>query len=286
MKAFYDERMVASSGGFSPSPEKPRELAERVRQRGLPLDICPVEPVTWDDFLLSHTPAYVEGIRSLIHANGFGTRSPTVRDALPYTTGALLCAARAALEEGCAWAFCSGFHHAGRSTAMGYCTFEDLTVTAKKLINEGRVGKVLILDGDAHWGTGCVECITSEWEEKIAYWHMGGEYHRYGSIKRDMLNAAPDLVLFQDGMDAYHLDPIGGNLTYRQLYERCQVVCEIAKANQIALAIDLAGGYKRHQETIEPVLVGHLNSIIASLKVFHDSQLPFEPDFGPFAWET
>ena len=50
---------------------------------------------------------------------------------MPFTSGAMLAAARDALANGWgAVAPCSGFHHAGYDFAGGFCTFNGLMVTA------------------------------------------------------------------------------------------------------------------------------------------------------------
>src|SRR5204863_13004 len=81
-----------------------------------------------------------EDALALRRNNGFSNRSVSVASSLPYTTGAMVTAARYVLENGgVACAPCSGFHHAGFDRPSGYCTFNGLVVTAMKLKKEGRV---------------------------------------------------------------------------------------------------------------------------------------------------
>ena len=115
----------------------------------------------------------------------------------------------------------------------------------------------------------------AEWMKKIGYWHAGGKLHSKKEIAQQVAAHAPDLIFFQDGMDAYKNDPLGGGLTYQQLYERNKNVCSIAKEAKIPLVINLAGGYLRYpegEEELEPVLLGHTNGLLASMEIFEPGQ--------------
>ena len=79
---------------------------------------------------------------------------------LPWTSGALLSAARHALREGIACAPVSGFHHACYDSGGGYCTFNGLMVAVAKLLSEGLVHRVLIHDCDQHYGNGTDQIIA------------------------------------------------------------------------------------------------------------------------------
>jgi acetoin utilization deacetylase AcuC-like enzyme len=113
-----------------------------------------------DQFSLAHDRAFVEGVLSGGINNGFGNTLPSVAASLPYTSGVMLSAARAALtNQRGAIAPCSGFHHAGYDTDGGFCTFNGLMVTAAVLLAESKVHKIGILDCDQHWGNGTQDII-------------------------------------------------------------------------------------------------------------------------------
>jgi acetoin utilization deacetylase AcuC-like enzyme len=292
MRIYYSDKMVASSGA-SPSAGKPLELANRIKGTGLKVDFKDIVPLDWEDFHLSHGADFVDRVKNLRANNGFGTKSPIVRDSLPYTSGSLYCAALDALEnKDCAWALSSGFHHAARDMAMAFCTFEGLTVAAKKLIKNGLVERAFILDGDAHWGNGCVEAITPKWANSVFYKHIGNDLYSREGLEKVILENKPQILFFQDGMDAYWLDPLGGfsGLTYAQLYQRMKDVSSIAKENGIPMVVNLGGGYlkwrdKDGQANIEPVLLGHTNSLIANLEVYEESP-EIRAELGEQPWET
>ncbi|MDH5719835.1 MAG: hypothetical protein OEZ13_04345 [Spirochaetia bacterium] len=290
MKIFYDEKMSAKTNSFSPSSEKPRKLAERAKPFHKYFQFEKVIPLAWEDFLLSHSEEYVYGIKNLSQTNGFWNTDKAIRDTLPYTSGSLFSAAKEALASKIAWAFCSGFHHAHKDSGGGFCTFDGLTVSAKKLLNENKVQNVFILDGDAHFGDGTSANITGEWREKISYRHTGGSFFTKNKLKKWLLQNRPGIIFFQDGMDSYRFDPIGGGLTYKQLYERCHIVCETAREMNIPLVINLAGGYLRVKQAdkideLEPVLLGHMNSLFTSVGVYETPEAFELVDLSEKFWE-
>lgn len=274
MKVFYTERMVAESESFSPSAHKPREVIKSWQALGLPLDIIEPEAVTIDQLALAHDRSFVEGVLSCTRNNGFGNRSAAVAAALPYTSGAMLAAARAAIDNGGATvAPCSGFHHAGYDSAGGYCTFNGLMVTACVLRGERLARTVGILDFDQHWGNGTediMERIDASW---VRHYSAGGNWHSPDQAEL-FLQTIPkivesmsdcDLILYQAGADPHIDDPLGGWLTLAQLRERDRIVFESAQRYGAPIAWNLAGGY---QEPLRKVLEIHNNTMLECISVF------------------
>ena len=151
---FYSEHMLATAGSFSPSASKPWHVLSAWQAAGLSITLRSFTPASAKDICLAHDPVYVRGVLNGKLPNGFDNTSVKVAQSLPYTTGAMIAAARAALESGCACAPVSGFHHAQYSSASGYCTFNGLVITAAKLLAEDAVKRVMILDCDMHYGDG------------------------------------------------------------------------------------------------------------------------------------
>lgn len=138
MKVFYSDKMVAQEGGDSPSARKPKLVVDAWVATGIPLEIEAPDPVSVDDFALAHDRVHVESVLAFKSMNGFGNYDAEVAASLPYTTGAMLSAAREAiLCRGAVAAPCSGFHHAEWDRSMMFCTFNGLMVAARKLRGEG-----------------------------------------------------------------------------------------------------------------------------------------------------
>ena len=276
LSVYYMLKMVADSQSFSPSSLKPLYLAERlVKCKNVQLK--DFEPATFAHLIMSHVPTYVDDILNLRIENGFGNKSAPIRDSLLYTVGAEIAAAlHVARQGGLAWALCSGFHHATRTAAGGFCTFDGLSIAGRAVQREMKADiRILIVDGDAHYGNGTVDCIHDD--ETF-------EYATYNTRVKNSLVAPdlieridrfkPDIILFQDGLDAYKFDPLSEDgLSYKELADRTAEICRIAQQAKTPLVINLAGGYTRcHHPSVEnelePVLTGHLNAIKVSAEIY------------------
>jgi histone deacetylase 11 len=163
---------------------------------------------------------------------------------------------------------------------------------AKTLHNEGKVGKVLIVELDAHQGNGTAAdyrgwvwaSIYDLYERDIfpaskepedyplpvGPGLTGGEYL---GIVRDTLPAAldaerPDLVVYNAGSDPFVGDPLAPfvgdplaryQLTAGDLAERDVLVVDMVRGRGIPVAMVLSGGYsaeswKIHADAIEGIL--------------------------------
>jgi acetoin utilization deacetylase AcuC-like enzyme len=151
---FFTPAMVADSQCVSPSAAKPAKVVESW-QRQFPVTLLEPTPATRYELSRAHDPKWVDKVLACEADNGFANRSPEVAASLPYTSGAMLSAAKRALANGkVAVAPVSGFHHAEYARPMGFCTFNGLMVTALALKAEGLVKTVGILDLDMHYGNG------------------------------------------------------------------------------------------------------------------------------------
>ena len=257
MPVYYTPLMVAENDSFSPSAAKPRAAVDSWLKLSIKLDI-PIqviapEPASVEDIARAHLPAFVDAVLSCRVENGFHNRSEAVAKSLPYTSGAMLAAAREALRNGrIAAAPCSGFHHAGYANAGGFCTFNGLMVTAMALHASGEATRVGILDFDQHYGDGTDNIIDRLRIDWINH-YSAGEHYGLPAEARRFLSSIPglvaamkdcDVILYQAGADPHIDDPLGGWLTTEQLYERDLLVFQAAAALGIPVAWNLAGGYQ------------------------------------------
>jgi acetoin utilization deacetylase AcuC-like enzyme len=266
--------MLAETQSFSPSAGKPRHVLAAWQQAGMPIAVESFAPVSELDLCLAHDPAYVRGVLCGDIPNGFGDSSPDIARSLPYTNGAMMAAARAALVEGCACAPVSGFHHAHYDCAGGYCTFNGLVITAQKLLSEGAVQRVLILDCDMHYGDGTDQILkrlgTGESITNATFgswFSVPSDAEAYLEKLRDTVARldAFDLVLYQAGADVHVDDPLGGVLTTQQMIERDRIVFGAARDSDSPIAWDLAGGY---QEPFAKVVDLHVNTMRECARAF------------------
>jgi len=277
---FFSERMVAPDAGGSPSASKPRHVVAAWRAANFPLTLHDVTPASVDELARAHARDFVEDILSGERGNAFGTRSLEVARSLPFTTGAMLSAARHVRDTGApvAAAPVSGFHHAGHASAGAYCTFNGLMVTALALLDEGRARTVGILDCDMHYGDGTDDILDAlDVRDRVPHFTAGAHFHhpsdaraffRWLDITLDALTAC-DVVLYQAGADPHVDDPLGGFLTDAELARRDRAVFAALKALGVPVVWNLAGGYQLDADGgIRKVLAIHDATMRACVDAF------------------
>ena len=253
---FCEEMVAPFQGTLSPSAAKPALVMDAWKGTDLPLNIMRPERASYEDLCRAHIQSYVDGILDCSIQNGFGTKSPELAASLPWTSGALLSAARYAIssrQNVCAPV--SGFHHAGPGNPQGFCTFNGLMVAALALLASGEAKKVFILDCDQHYGNGTDEIINYLGipSSSVQHFTAGDDYYRpdqigefWGRVGREFHMAADaDVVLYQAGADPHINDPYGGWMTTDQLRRRDRLVFQLGKMYGIPIAWDFAGGYQR-----------------------------------------
>ena len=272
-RVVYDEAMVAPAQGYSPGAQKPHAVMAAWHKAWPDLLVRPPLAATLDELCRAHEARYVKDVLAGRITNGFGTVSQTVNSSLPYTSGAMLTAARWALREGGAVAApVSGFHHAGWDSGEGFCTFNGLMVAALTLQAEQSGLRIGILDYDYHYGNGTDDILDSLGCRDIvhitagAYWKRPEQAHDFlDNIAHDLSKIAGcDLVLYQAGADPHIDDPLGGYLTTTQLSTRDWKVFDGLRRHAIPVAWDLAGGY---QQPLSKVIEIHVNSLRAAIEV-------------------
>lgn len=275
---FFRSEVVPASRFFSPSTYKPEEVVNDWMTVGLPLEIQSFDPVLRADMYRAHIKSYVDGVMDCQLANGFGGMQPDVAQSLPFTCGALLAAARAAISNGeIACAPVSGFHHAHYSSPGGFCTFNGLMIAALALLDSGEAKRVGILDLDQHYGDGTDDILAAVGPVEVVHTSAGAR-RRTAKDAEAFLTRLPEtietfsecsILIYQAGADPHIKDPLGGWMTTDQLARRDKIVFEQAKRMGLPVAWDLAGGYQRDSSGgIAPVLEIHRNTMMACVAVF------------------
>ena len=279
MNVVFCPEMLAPAQGYSPSAAKPGLVMQAWQTLWPNLIIRPAAPASEQDFLRAHHKNYVADVFALRITNGFGTRSVEVNASLPYTSGAMLTAARWALQEQTFVAApVSGFHHAGWDSGEDFCTFNGLMVTALALQAEYAGMKVGILDYDYHYGNGTVDIIDVLGAKDIVHITAGETFneahqasHFLTHIEDDLDTLSQcDIVLYQAGADPHIDDPLGGFLTTAQLAQRDWRVFYGLRKRNISVAWNLAGGY---QKPISKVIGIHENTMRACIAVQNETSL-------------
>lgn len=199
------------------------------------------EQVAISDLLEIHTREYVEAVLDFEIPNGHMNKKAATLEAILWQNGSFLAAVEHAVKNNTvAFSPTSGFHHAGAKYGGGFCTFNALMIAAKKYIRE-HDRQVLILDGDAHWGDGCIDCNVNG----VRYVSTSRVTpNEFIDTAMNYLSVHRGLVLYQAGADCHQDDVFGaGNYTLRQMSQRDLTIFGACKARNLPIVWNLAGGY-------------------------------------------
>lgn len=215
----------------------------------------------WRSMLEVHSAEYVSGVLDCTTTNGYGDKDRAKNKASLENVFSFVAAAHHALEHGIAFSPSAGFHHAKYTSGGGYCTFNGLMIAAASILDLRYNARILILDGDAHYGDGCADIIARRLP-KLYYHHS-----RHRNSIKDMLSLPWDLVMYQAGADAHEDDIYGaGTLTTEQFEARDNLVFSTCKARQIPIVWNLAGGYGA--PNIEDSINLHYSTYLTARKIF------------------
>jgi len=250
-------------------------LMERLRQDDV-LDSFATampEPAARMDLMQTQDAAYVDAIadgtldRESLRVLGLNWSRVLANRSFLAVNGTLL-TARRALEHGLACHAAGGTHHAHHGHGAGFCVFNDLAYTAARLVDEGHVGTVLILDCDVHQGDGTARILASRpdlftcslqcranYPARKATRDLDIEIEKgagdaaYLDILDDTLErlrrlVTPDLVIYDAGVDVHEGDRLGLlSLTYDGIRRRDAMVLRHFRARGIPVATVIGGGY-------------------------------------------
>jgi acetoin utilization protein AcuC len=244
------------------------------------------EPATDEDLTTVHTLTYVRMVQKAGQGAGglsdllpYGLDTPDnpvfphMHEACARVVGGVLAACRLVMAGEADHAMCisGGLHHALRSSASGFCVYNDAGVAISRLQEEHPGIRIAYVDTDAHHGDGVQWMFYSDPEVLTVSMHESGRYLFPGSggveesgrnggvgysvnvplepytddeswissfeaVVPEVLRAfGPDLILSQNGCDGHALDPLTHLSATTRLYEH--VPCRTH-----ALAHELCGG--------------------------------------------
>jgi acetoin utilization deacetylase AcuC-like enzyme len=214
----------------------------------------------------------------------------TVATRAQIVPGGTWLAAGLALTHGFAANTAGGSHHALAGTGAGYCVFNDLAIAAVRLVEEGTVDRIAIVDVDVHQGDGTA-ALTAVRPE-IATYSIHAEKNFPVRKARSTLDVPladgigdiaylatleetlsdfldehrPDLILYQAGVDPFAGDRLGRlALSEDGLVARERLVAGIARARGLPLASTVGGGYG---EAVLPIAERHVRAILTLGEAF------------------
>lgn len=248
-------------------------VMEELRASGAPITEHAPEPMPREWLEAVHCPTYVDEVfraevpRAKERRIGFPV-TPAIRDRVRHTNGGTWLAAQLARQHGYAANSAAGSHHALHDTGAGYCVFNDLAVTANRLITERHAARVLIVDCDVHQGDGTASLTAGREDVFTLSLHaeknfpvrkarssldigLADETDDDGymaaltrHLPQVLESFAPDFVLYQAGVDPHVDDKLGRlALTDAGLTARDRFVVGSCRSRGLVVASALGGGY-------------------------------------------
>lgn len=278
MHIFYSDIFVLSlPAGHRFPMQKYALLRRRIIEGGIvaPQDLHIPLPATDADITRAHAPDYLWRVQ-----HGALTAQEMRRIGFPWSpelvarsrrsSGATIAACRAALTDGVAVNLAGGTHHAFHDHGEGYSVFNDSAIAARAMQAEGRVRRVVIIDGDVHQGNGTAAILADD-PTIFTFSIHGAKNYPFrkqqsdldialddgtddaaylDALERGLYRALEladaDLAIYLAGADPFIDDKLGRlALSKNGLAERDLMVLEYCCAAGIPVAITMAGGYAR-----------------------------------------
>ncbi|MEM9810552.1 MAG: histone deacetylase [Pseudomonadota bacterium] len=205
------------------------------------------------------------------------------------TVGGALAAAREALRTGLSGQLAGGTHHAHADFGSGFCIFNDQAVVATVLLEERAVDRVAIIDLDVHQGDGSA-AILQKRPDVFILDVFGAKNFPFRKVPSDLdvpltdhtedalfLGAiaerlpevwqfAPDLVLYQAGVDPLVHDKLGRlDISFDGLKARDRLVLEGCRKRGIPCSMAIGGGYS---DPIEPTVIAYAGTYEVAKDVY------------------
>lgn len=248
----------------------------------------------WADAERVHDPAYLarwrrgEVTRAEERALGFPWNPAVVERGL-LSSGATLAATRDALAHGLGINLGGGTHHAYRDRAEGFSFLNDVVISTRWLLDQGRVRRVLILDLDVHQGNGTAAMLQGEERVLTVSVHGANNYpfHKersgldlalpdgtgdeaYLAVLDEVIAPAvarfrPDFAFYLAGADVLGGDQLGRlALTPGGVRARDDRVFRWAARTGTPLVTVMAGGYNRDPRKLIETRLGTLDAALVA----------------------
>ncbi len=182
-------------GGHPFGPDRHEAFMAELRQSAKfsSLVQLPPEQASREQIEFFHTQDYVDRVIELSRVgSGYLDRGdtpafPGVYEAASYVVGASLVALETILTGDVPRAFVpiAGLHHAARTTAAGFCVFNDCAVAIEQARREHGMTRVAYVDIDAHHGDGVYYGFEDDPGVIFADLHEDGRFLYPGTGRRD-----------------------------------------------------------------------------------------------------
>ena len=250
-------------------------IAEQLLYEGTFSEINFFEPEVVDlkDVLRVHTQQYLNDLLNLrlsqkmIRKIGFPLTKELVYREKIITQGTIDCCGFA-ITNGIAFNVAGGTHHAYSDSGEGFCLLNDVAVAATKLLDEGKVKKIFLIDLDVHQGNGTAKIFENESKVFTFSMHgkdnyplnkeqsdfdielvtgMEGDFYLdllYSDLPKLIKKYDPDFLFYISGVDVLKTDKLGKlGLSKEDCKQRDRFVFELAKKLNLPITVVMGGGY-------------------------------------------
>jgi len=244
-------------------------------------------PATPEELSLVHTIEHISQIEKVAQSGGGWLDSDTVMSPASYkvalyAAGGVLNAVDTVMERKVDSAFAlvrPPGHHATRTSAMGFCLFNNIAIAARQSLRKYGLDRILIVDFDVHHGNGTQDAFYDDPAVLYFSTHQYPFYpgtgridevgvgkgigttvnvplpawcgdEEYSQVFQQILvpvahRFQPELILVSAGYDAHWLDPIGSmQLSVSGFAQMVQILKRLAlELCQGRLIFALEGGY-------------------------------------------
>jgi acetoin utilization deacetylase AcuC-like enzyme len=307
--AFYshaDCRAHFMGQGHPECPERIDAIHDHLIATGLDMALDMREPPLATDEQLerAHSASHVQELRAamaLLRDSGEHLQFDPDTSAGPGTwraalraAGAAVAATDAVIDGSAETAFCAvrpPGHHAERSTAMGFCFFNNVAVAARHALDVRGLERVAIIDFDVHHGNGTEDIVAGDERILMASFFQHPLYPYSGAVPKgtNMVNVpippyargpqvreaieamwlprldefAPQMLFISAGFDAHREDELGqlGLIEDDYAWITRQLVAVARRHSRGRIVSCLEGGYN---------LSALARSVAAHLRVLGD----------------
>jgi acetoin utilization deacetylase AcuC-like enzyme len=192
------------------------------------------QAATEEDILMVHTRPLLEEVK----------RDPLLFKVASLAAGGAMHAAQLAYEGIPSFGLIRPpGHHASPGSHWGFCFFNNMAIAVERLIREGKLQRVLILDIDLHFGDGTRNFFQGRSDVMVANIQEEERTAFLEKVAETLDSASYDLIAISAGFDRYRLD-WGGTLEmvdYRVIGEMvAKKAVSCCQGRRLAI---LEGGY-------------------------------------------
>ncbi|AGK61683.1 Deacetylase [Archaeoglobus sulfaticallidus PM70-1] len=225
MKIVFDERFYdVYTHDPAASPGRLECIVEELRD----YEFVEPSPASESDILLVHTPSHLEFVKTM----------QSVYEISCLSAGSAIRASEIAFEEPAFSLARPPGHHASPNSSWGFCYFNNIAISVRRLIVNSKIEKAVIVDFDLHYGDGTAN--TFEDDGRVKYYHMPKD--DIDGIVEFLEKSEYDIIAVSAGFDK-HVDDWGSYLMTEDYREIGKIIREFSERCDGRRYAVLEGGY-------------------------------------------